>query len=303
MRGGRRRRAGRAARARLRQAHRFRVPASRTRLGRVLPAQGHPSAPAHRRRGRVRLLAAGGRHRVERAAARARGLEGRRGVLRHGPRGDAGGVGAHVQGQHGRPAGLAEPRDLPSSGDARGHRAGVRPDGRPRHRGGGPGRVATERRSLRGRDRGAGPGRADRVGRVPLARLLPRPGRSCASLPSSTRATCSTPPPCAAWGSPTPGSGGDEPRRGRRGRRVPRIAPLRPSPRPRRQRGLPRRPLHRLQGQRRPPHGARPLHHGGEGRLRERRRRRRAGRRRVQPRFARFAPGLPGPAAGHAGRR
>jgi UDPglucose 6-dehydrogenase len=66
----------------------------------VLPAQGHPGAPAHRGRGRVRLLAAGRRHRVQRAAARARRLEGLGGVRRHGPRGDTRRVGAHVQGQH-----------------------------------------------------------------------------------------------------------------------------------------------------------------------------------------------------------
>ena len=70
VRGGGRRRPRRPARARLRQAHRLRVPASRARVGRLLPAQGHPGAAAHRRRGGLRLLAAGGRHRLQRRAAR-----------------------------------------------------------------------------------------------------------------------------------------------------------------------------------------------------------------------------------------
>ena len=60
---------------------------------------------------------------------------------------------------------------------------------------------------------------------------------------SSTRATCSTRPPCGASASATRGSAAGEPGRRRRRRRVPRLAPVRPPHRPRRHRGLPRRPL------------------------------------------------------------
>ncbi len=131
VRGGRCRRARRHARAGLRQAHRFRVPAPGAGLGRLLPAQGHPGPAPHRPRGRVRLLAPGRRHRVATtssstgwsprsrppAAAQSDGRDGGR-------------VGPHLQGQHRRPARLAQPPDLPSPGRPRGHGAGLRPDDR-----------------------------------------------------------------------------------------------------------------------------------------------------------------------------
>ncbi len=65
-------------RARLRQAHRLRVPAPGPGLGRHLPAQGHPGPRPHRRAGRVRLLVPDGRHRHQRRAVRAGGAQGPR---------------------------------------------------------------------------------------------------------------------------------------------------------------------------------------------------------------------------------
>ena len=64
----------------------------------------------------LRLLAAGGRHRVQRASSwtawSPRSPTACGGAIR---RVDGGGVGPHLQGQHRRPAGLAEPRDLPAA--------------------------------------------------------------------------------------------------------------------------------------------------------------------------------------------
>ena len=53
-------------------------------LGRLVPAQGHPRAPAHRRRGGLRLLAPGRRHRLQRRAAVAGGGQGRGDLRRFG---------------------------------------------------------------------------------------------------------------------------------------------------------------------------------------------------------------------------
>ena len=55
LRVGRGRRQRRRARHGLRHAHRPRVPAARSGLGRILPAEGHAGAHAHRRRRRLRL--------------------------------------------------------------------------------------------------------------------------------------------------------------------------------------------------------------------------------------------------------
>ena len=71
-----------------------------------------------------------------------------------------------------------------------------------------------------------GAGGADRVGRVPLARLHPGARRRWPSPPSSTPATCWTRPPCGAWASATPGSVAGEPGGGGRRSRVPRLAPV-----------------------------------------------------------------------------
>ena len=81
----------------------------------------------------------------------------------------------------------------------------------------------------------------------------PACSRPWPSPTSSTPATCSTPPPSAVWASRTRGSGASEPGRRRRRRRLPGLAPVRPAGRAGRHRRLPRRPLHRLAGQRRPP--------------------------------------------------
>ena len=62
-------------------------------------------------------------------------------------------------------------------------------------------------RPLRGGHRGPGPGGADRVGRVPLARLRPCARAPWPSPTSSTPATCSTRPPSAAWASRYTGIG------------------------------------------------------------------------------------------------
>ena len=82
VRGGGGRRPRRPARPRLRQAHRLRVSAARPGLGRVLPAQGHPGAAPHRPGGRLRLLAAGRCHRLERRAAQPGHHEGGGGLRR-----------------------------------------------------------------------------------------------------------------------------------------------------------------------------------------------------------------------------
>ncbi len=76
VRGGGRRRARRDPRPGLRQAHRLRVPATRARVGRELPAQGHAGTGPHRRAGRVRLLLPEGGHRHQRGAVRPGGGQG-----------------------------------------------------------------------------------------------------------------------------------------------------------------------------------------------------------------------------------
>ena len=63
VRGGRRRRPRRHPRPRLRQAHRLRVPEARARVGRQLPAQGHPRPGPHRRQAGYDFSLPEGRHR------------------------------------------------------------------------------------------------------------------------------------------------------------------------------------------------------------------------------------------------
>ena len=77
VRGGRRRRARGRARHGLRQAHRLRVPAPRTRLRRFVLPEGHRGAALHRGAGRVRLRAAQRRARRQPRAARAHGRQDR----------------------------------------------------------------------------------------------------------------------------------------------------------------------------------------------------------------------------------
>ena len=122
LRGGGGGRPGRDPRARLRQADRVRVPPPRSRLGRKLPAQGHPGAGLHRRAGRLRLLLPAGSHRHQRRAVRPGGGQGRPGAVPYRPgarrrrsrgrrrravRVGGGGLGPHLQGRHRRPPQLA----------------------------------------------------------------------------------------------------------------------------------------------------------------------------------------------------
>ena len=193
----------------LRQAHRLRVPAPGPGLGRFVPAQGHPGPAAHRRGGGLRLLAAGrGHRRPTTSSCRGWWPRWRRPAAgrldgRHDRR-----VGPHLQGQHRRPAGLAQPADRPPPGRrwARPSRPST-PPSTPRPTARRPARPAAVRRPLRGGAGCPGPGRAHRVGRVPLARLRPRAGRHGRALASSTPGTCSTRRPSAAWASTYAGIG------------------------------------------------------------------------------------------------
>ena len=242
---------------------------------------------------------AGRRHRLQRRAAVAGGGQGGGGLRRFGRRGHGRRLGPDLQGQHRRPARLAEPADRPPPGRAGGDRPGLRPHGRrrapsaPDLQG-----LHSASRPLRGGGRGPGRGGADRVGRVPLARLRPRAGRHGRARPSSTPATCSTRRPCAGWASATGGSGADEPGRGGRRRRLLGLAPVRPPGRAGRHGRLPRRPVDGVPGERGAPARPRPLQPRGDQRQREgraARRRPRSTRCATWPRRPRRRPTWPAP--------
>ena len=248
VRGGGRRRPRRPARPRLRQAHRLRVPAPGPGLGRVLPAQGHPGPAPHRRAGRAttsrcwrgaiatndeqlaRVVA-----KVE-AAVRRLGSTGRRSRSGGSPSRPTPTTGATRRAWRSATA-------WPSSGPR--SRPSTRPS-TPR-----PSRpttctacscAPTPTRPRPGRGRWS----CSPSGTSSAGSTSPRSAPSWPSPPSSTPATCSTRPRCAAWASPTRGSGAGEPGRGRR--RAPGFLGshlcdrLR---RPGRHRRLPRRPLDR----------------------------------------------------------
>ena len=222
-----RRRARSRARDGLRPAHRVRVPAPRSRLRRLVLPEGHRRAPAHGRRGGLRLRPAARRDRRQRPAARAHRRQDPRRGGRHRWTARTWACG----GSRSRPTPTTcaiRPRWSSSSGcstKARGVRA-YDPAAGERPRRALPG-LDVVHRSVRGGRRCAGPRAAHRVGRVPLARLRAGARRRWrAPTPSSTPATCSTRRRCAGAASRTRASAADAARRRHRRRRVPRLAPL-----------------------------------------------------------------------------